>query len=41
MADDDDRAVEVAHRLLEHLLGLHVEVVGRLVEDEEVDGLQE
>ena len=33
MADDDEGAVKVDERLLEYVLGFHVEVVGRLVED--------
>ena len=32
-------AVEVLKRLLQHVLGLEIKVIGRLVEDEEVDGL--
>ena len=38
VADDDSGAVEGLHSLLEDVLGRHVEVVGGLVEDKEVDG---
>ena len=41
MADDDEGAVKVDERLLEYVLGLHVEVVGRLVKDKEIDGLEQ
>ena len=41
MTHEDERAVVVEERLLEHFLGLHVEVVGGLVEDQEVVGLEE
>ncbi len=37
MRDDDEGAVPAGERLLELLHGLEVEMVGRLVEDEEVD----
>ena len=37
MRDDDERAVVARERLLELLDRLEVEMVGRLVEDEEVD----
>lgn len=40
VADDDERAVEVAERVFEGLLGGDVEVVGRFVEEEHV-GLAE
>ena len=41
MGDDDQRAVERHQRFLENLFGLQVEVVGRLVENQQVDGLQQ
>ena len=41
MADDDEGAVKVDERLLEYVLGFHVEVVGRLVKDKEVDGFEQ
>ena len=40
VADEYDSAVEIAQGCLEDVLGLHVEVVGRLVENEEVARLQ-
>ena len=39
--NQDERAVVVLERLLQDVLGLHVEVVGRLVEDEKVDRLEQ
>ena len=41
VADDEDGAVVVLYRLLEHSLAAEVEVVGRLIEDEEVGGGEE
>jgi len=41
VAHDDGCAVEGADGLFEHILGLHVQVVGGLVEDEQIDGLHE
>ena len=41
MAHYDDGAVEVAYGGLEHVLGAHVQVVGGLVEDEEVHRLEQ
>ena len=41
VADHDDSAVEGRDGLLQHVLGLHVEMVCGLVEDEEVHGLQQ
>ena len=41
MGDEEDRAVEVEEPLLEELERLDVEVVGRLVEDQEVRRLRE
>ena len=41
MADDDGRTVESFDGLLEHILRRHVEVVGRLIEDEQVDRFQQ
>ena len=41
MAYNDKCAVEVLKRLLQHVLGLEIKVIGRLVEDEEVDRLQQ
>ena len=38
---DNDRPVESKDGLLQHVLGLHVEVVGRLVEYQKVDGFQQ
>src|SRR4029077_13411294 len=38
--DEDDRAGIALERVLEHLLGGDVEVVGRLVEEEQVGGLE-
>ena len=38
VAHDQHRAVVIGYRLLQHTLGGYVEVVGRLVEDEEVGG---
>ena len=39
MGDGDDRALEAVHRVLERLGGLDVEVVGRLVEQQQVVAL--
>ena len=41
VADDDERAVVVHQRLLQHVLGLHVQVVGGLVEDQQVVGVEQ
>ena len=41
MRDADDCAVKVLQCGLEDIFGLHVEVVGRLIEDEEIAGLEE
>ena len=41
VADDDSRAVEGVDSLLQHLLRCHVQVVGRLVEDEQVHRLKQ
>ena len=41
VADTDEGAVEVGEGLLEHVLGAEVEMVGRLVEDEQVDRLEQ
>ena len=41
MADDDEGAVKVDERLLEYVLGLHIEVVGRLVKDKEIYGFEQ
>ena len=41
VANHDERAVEVQERLFEHIFGLEVEMVGRLVKDEQVSWLQE
>ena len=41
MADDDEGAVKVDERLLEYVLGLHVEVVGGLVKDKEIDRFEQ
>ena len=41
VAHHDERSVEVLQGLLEHILGLEVEVVGGLVEDKQVHGLQQ
>ena len=41
MRNQDESAVVVLERLLQDVLGLHVEVVGRLVEDEKVDRLEQ
>ena len=38
---DNDGASKVAYGLLQHVLRAHIEVVGRLVEDEKVDRLQQ
>ena len=38
VAHDDQRALVFVQPVLEHLEGFHVEVVGRLVEDQEVGG---
>ena len=40
VANDDERAVEVGEGLLEDVFGAEVEVVGRLVEYQQVDGLK-
>ena len=40
VAHEDERTVIVLQGLLEHILGLEVEVVGGLVEDEQVHGLE-
>ena len=37
MAHDDGSAVECLDGFLQHILRLHVEVVGRLIENQEVD----
>ena len=41
VAYHDEGAVEVLKGLLEHILGLEVEMVGGLIEDEQVYGLQQ
>ena len=41
VANDDDGAVELANGFLEYILGAHIEMVGGLVEDEEVDLLEQ
>ena len=41
VAHDDDRAIEVGDGLLEDIFGEHVQVVGRLIEDEQVDWLKQ
>ncbi len=41
VADHDDRAVETLNGVFEHILRGHVQVVGGLVEDEQVDGFEE
>ena len=41
MRYDDDRAVKRLDGLLQHIFAGHVQVVGGLVEDEQVDGLQQ
>ena len=39
--NDDQGAVEIHQRLLEDIFGFHVEVVGRLVQNQEVDRFQQ
>ena len=39
--DEDERAIIVEERLLEYLLGLHIEVVRWFVKDQEVVGLKQ
>ena len=41
VTDHDNSAVEGCDGLFQHILGFHIKVVGRLIEDEEVDGLQQ
>ena len=41
VAHDDCRAVEVVDCVFQHVLRLHVEVVGRFVEYEQIDGLEQ
>ena len=36
MADDYDRAPEIAYGILQNILGPHIEMIGRLIEDKEV-----
>ena len=41
MAHEDHRAVELADGFFQHVLGAHVEVVGRFVENQQIDGLEQ
>ena len=41
MRDEKDRACEGFQRLEEHVLGREVEVIGRLVENEEIGRMEE
>ena len=41
MAYNNHRAFKCENRLFQHVFCLHIEVIGRLVEDQEVDGFQE
>ena len=41
VADEDDRAVEVAKDILHDFGGRDVEMIGRLVEDEEIGALND
>ena len=41
MAHADEGAVEGLQRGFEHIFGLHVEVVGRLIEDQQVTGFEQ
>ena len=36
MADEQNRAGIIGQHVLQHVQSLHVEIVGRLVEDEEI-----
>ena len=41
MRDNDSGTVEGSDSLFEHVLRCHIEVVGGLVEDKQVDGFQQ
>ena len=41
VAHDDERAVKILQRLLEHVFRAQIEVVGRLVENEQVEGFEQ
>lgn len=41
MADDDGGTVESLDGFLQHILGRHVQMVGGLIENQEVDGFQQ
>ena len=41
VAHDDGRAVKSLDGFFQHILGLHVQVIGRLIENQEVDRLQQ
>ena len=41
VTDNDSRTVKSADGLFQHVLRRHIEVVGGLVENEQVDGLQQ
>ena len=41
MAHDDSRAVECLDSFLQYILRLHIQVVGRLIENEQIHWLQQ
>ena len=41
VAHTDERAVKVGQSLFQHVLGAQVEVVGRFVKNEQVDGFEQ
>ena len=41
VADEDDSAIECLYSFFQNVLRLHIEMVGRLVEDKEIDWLKE
>ena len=41
VAHDNHRAIEIADGLLQHILGFEVEMVGRLVENKQIDGFKQ
>ena len=41
VADDNERAVKILQCLLEHVFRAQIEVVGRLVENEQIEGFEQ
>ena len=39
MADHNHRTVEIPYGIFEDVLGLHIEMIGRFVENKKIDGL--